>query len=98
MIVALRVLIVLMLACLPARAEEEMEFDVDIDTRFVCDTQTQVGRGSSRCKRAMLLRPCPRRMASRKIRRLRCCEHRLRPPVMKCRQRNACRRQRVERR
>ena len=44
MIVALRVLIVLMLACLPVRAEEEMEFDVDIDTRFVCDTQTQVER------------------------------------------------------
>ena len=44
MIVAPRVLIVLMLACLPVRAEEEMEFDVDIDTRFVCDTQTQVGR------------------------------------------------------
>ena len=44
MIVAPRVLIVLMLACLPVRAEEEMEFDVDIDTRFVCDTQTQVER------------------------------------------------------
>ena len=68
MIVALRVLIVLMLACLPVRAEEEMEFDVDIDTRFVCDTQTQWS-GSSRCIRAMLLRPCPRGMASRKIRR-----------------------------
>ncbi|HET9536949.1 MAG TPA: hypothetical protein VFP43_16685 [Mesorhizobium sp.] len=44
MIVAPRVLIVLMLVCLPVRAEEEMEFDVDIDTRFVCDTQTQVER------------------------------------------------------
>jgi hypothetical protein len=44
MILVLRVLIVLMLACLPVRAEEEMEFDIDIDTRLVCDTQKQVER------------------------------------------------------
>ena len=44
MILVLRVLIVLMLACLPVRAEEEMEFDIDIDTRLVCDTQRQVER------------------------------------------------------
>ena len=44
MILVLRVLIALMLACLPVRAEEEMEFDVDIDTRLVCDTQKQVER------------------------------------------------------
>ncbi len=40
----MRVLITLMLACLPVRAEEEMEFDVDIDTKLVCDTQKQVER------------------------------------------------------
>lgn len=44
MILVLRVLIVLMLACLPVRADEEMEFDIDIDTRLVCDTQKQVER------------------------------------------------------
>ena len=44
MILVLRVLIVLMLACLPVRAEEEMEFDIDIDTKLVCDTQKQVER------------------------------------------------------
>jgi hypothetical protein len=44
MILVMRVLIALMLACLPVRAEEEMEFDVDIDTRLVCDTQKQVER------------------------------------------------------
>ena len=44
MILVLRVLIVLMLACLPVRAEEEMEFDIDIDTGLVCDTQKQVER------------------------------------------------------
>jgi len=44
MILVLRVLIVLMLACLPVRAEEEMEFDIDIDTRLVCDPQRQVER------------------------------------------------------
>ena len=44
MILVLRVLIVLMLACLPVRADEEMEFDIDIDTKLVCDTQKQVER------------------------------------------------------
>jgi hypothetical protein len=44
MILVLRVLIVFMLACLPVRADEEMEFDIDIDTRLVCDTQKQVER------------------------------------------------------
>jgi len=44
MILVLRALIVLMLACLPVRADEEMEFDIDIDTRLVCDTQKQVER------------------------------------------------------
>jgi len=39
-----RVLIALMLACLPVRAEEAMEFDFDIDQRLVCDTQEQVQR------------------------------------------------------
>ena len=37
MILVTRVLIALMLACLPVRAEEEMEFDVDMDTRLVYD-------------------------------------------------------------
>ena len=44
MILVTRVLIALMLACLPVRAEEEMEFDIDMDTRLVCDTQKQVER------------------------------------------------------
>ncbi len=44
MVLVMRVLIALMLACLPVRAEEEMEFDIDIDTRLVCDTQKQVER------------------------------------------------------
>jgi hypothetical protein len=39
----LRAAIAFMLACLPVRAEE-MEFDVDIDTVLVCDTQKQVER------------------------------------------------------
>jgi hypothetical protein len=34
----------LVLAWSPVRAEEEMEFDVDIDRRLVCDTQKQVER------------------------------------------------------
>ena len=44
MVLFMRVLITLMLACLPVRAEEEMEFDVDIDTKLICDTQKQVER------------------------------------------------------
>ena len=44
MILVMRVLIVLMFACFPVRAEEEMEFDIDMDTRLVCDTQKQVER------------------------------------------------------
>ena len=43
MVLVLRVVTILVLACLPVRAEE-MEFDVDIDTALVCDTQQQVER------------------------------------------------------
>jgi hypothetical protein len=38
------VCLALVLAWLPVQAEEEMEFDVDIDRRLVCDTQKQVER------------------------------------------------------
>ena len=56
MILVLRVLIVLMLACLPVRAEEEMEFDIDTPDSYA--TRKSRLSGLSHCLRATSERRC----------------------------------------